>query len=131
MTELTREILQNYQIRKTKAQKTAFIELMQARFPELRVEAGGTPKSRNLVLGDVDTAKVVFAAHYDTCAVLPFPNFITPKNPMIFVLYNLLICIPLLAVMVAVCVGLMLLTDLFLVAWLGMLAVLAALTSKN
>ena len=37
MTELTREILQNYQIRKTKAQKTAFIELMQARFPELRV----------------------------------------------------------------------------------------------
>lgn len=126
MTELTQEILQKYQIRKTKAQKTAFIELMQTRFPELRVEAGGTPKSRNLVLGDVDTAKVVFAAHYDTCAVLPFPNFITPKNPLIFVLYNLLICIPLLAVMVAVCVGLMLLTDSFLVAWLGMLAVLAA-----
>ena len=126
MTELTQEILQNYQIRKTKAQKTAFIDFLRTRFPALHVETGGVPKSRNLVLGDVNTAKVVFAAHYDTCAVLPFPNFITPKNFLAFLLYNLLICIPLLAVMVAVCVGLMLLTDSFLVAWLGMLAVFAA-----
>ena len=126
MTELTQEILQNYQIRKTKAQKTAFIDFLRTRFPALRVETGGVPKSRNLVLGDVNTAKVVFAAHYDTCAVLPFPNFITPKNFLAFLLYNLFICIPLLAVMVAVCVGLMLLTDSFLVAWLGMLAVFAA-----
>ena len=126
MTELTQEILQNYQIRKTKAQKTAFIDFLRTRFPALHVETGGVPKSRNLVLGDVNTAKVVFAAHYDTCAVLPFPNFITPKNFLVFLLYNLLICIPLLAVMVAACVGLMLLTDSFLVAWLGMLAVFAA-----
>ena len=126
MTELTQEILQNYQIRKTKAQKTAFIDFLRTRFPALHVETGGVPKSRNLVLGDVNTAKVVFAAHYDTCAVLPFPNFITPKNFLAFLLYNLLICIPLLAVMVAACVGLMLLTDSFLVAWLGMLAVFAA-----
>ena len=126
MTEMTQEILQNYQIRKTKAQKTAFIDFLRTRFPALHVETGGVPKSRNLVLGDVNTAKVVFAAHYDTCAVLPFPNFITPKNFLVFLLYNLLICIPLLAVMVAACVGLMLLTDSFLVAWLGMLAVFAA-----
>lgn len=125
MTELTQEILQNYQIRKTKAQKTAFIELMRAHFPELQVETGGAFKSRNLVIGDVKTAKAVFTAHYDTCAVLPFPNFITPKNPLVFLLYNLLICIPLFVVMVAVSAGLMLLTDSFWVAWLGMLAVFA------
>ena len=40
MTELTQEILQNYQIRKTKVQKTAFIDFLRTRFPALRVETG-------------------------------------------------------------------------------------------
>lgn len=125
MTELAQEILQNYQVRKTKAQKTAFIELMQSRFPGLCVETGGLFKSRNLVLGDIKTAKVVFTAHYDTCAVLPFPNFITPKNPLLYLLYNLLICIPLCVLMSAVCAGLLLLTDSFWVGYAGALAVFA------
>lgn len=38
MTELSQEILQNYQVRKTKAQKTAFIELMRKYYPEIQVE---------------------------------------------------------------------------------------------
>ena len=80
MTEISREILDKYQIRKTGPQKTAFIEFLKGKFPHLRVEAGGFPKSRNLVVGDPDRAKVIFCAHYDTCAVLPFPNLITPKK---------------------------------------------------
>jgi hypothetical protein len=42
---------------------------------------------------------VVFTAHYDTCARLPFPNFITPKNILIFLGYSLLISLPFLALM--------------------------------
>ena len=99
MDSLSYEILQNWQVRKTKAQKLAFIEMMQSRLPGLRVEEGGFPRCRNLVLGDPETAKVVFTAHYDTCARLPFPNFITPKNFLLYLGYNLLILLPFFALM--------------------------------
>ena len=35
-----------------------------------------------------------WAAHYDTCARLPFPNFVTPNNLLIYLLYQLLILLP-------------------------------------
>ena len=94
MTDLSREILQNWQVRKTKAQKERFIAFLQSRLDGLSVEEGGLPRCRNLVLGDVESADVIFTAHYDTCARLPFPNFITPKNILIYLLYQLLIMIP-------------------------------------
>lgn len=94
MTELSREILQNWQVRKTKAQKTRFIDFLRSRLDGLAVEEGGLPRCRNLVLGEVESADVVFTAHYDTCARLPFPNFITPKNLLIYLVYQLLILIP-------------------------------------
>ncbi len=66
MTDLSREILRDWQVRKTGAQKLRFIEFMQSRLPELRVEEGGAPRCRNLVLGEAESADVVFTAHYDT-----------------------------------------------------------------
>ena len=99
MDGLSYEILQNWQVRKTRAQKSAFIEMMQSRLPGLRVEEGGFPRCRNLVLGDVETAKVVFSAHYDTCARLPFPNFVSPKNLLLYLGYSLLISVPFLVLM--------------------------------
>ena len=83
MTELSREILRDWQVRKTKEQKSRFIAFLQERLPALRIEEGGLPRCRNLILGDIESADVVFTAHYDTCARLPFPNFITPKNLLI------------------------------------------------
>ncbi len=94
MTELSREILRDWQVRKTKEQKTRFIAFLQSRLPGLRVEEGGRPRCRNLILGDPESADVVFTAHYDTCARLPFPNFITPKNLVVYLLYQLLILLP-------------------------------------
>ena len=94
MTDLSRKILDSYQIRKTKKQKDAFIALMQAHFPALSIQEKGVPKSRNLMLGDPETAKVVLGAHYDTCAQLPFPNYIMPKRPLLTIGYSLLILIP-------------------------------------
>lgn len=99
MTQLSKEILQFWQVRKTKAQKTAFIDMMRQRFPEMQVQSTGFPNSRNLILGDLGSARVVYTAHYDTCARLPFPNFITPKNIWLYLGYQILIVLPFLGFM--------------------------------
>ena len=87
------DLLQNYQVRKTYAQKSAFIDhLAEIYGDRMHVETSGKlPKTRNIVLGNPDTASVIYAAHYDTCARLPFPNFITPKNFVLFLLYQLFV----------------------------------------
>lgn len=94
MTETTREIFETYQIRKTRKQKTAFIEYVKPiaeRYGyDFAVEKGSFG-ARNIVIGNPDTAKVLYTAHYDTCARLPFPNFITPKNFFLYLLYQFLI----------------------------------------
>lgn len=94
MTETTKEVFEKYQIRKSKKQKTAFIEYVKQTAEhhgyDLHVEKGAFGV-RNIVIGNPDTAKVLYTAHYDTCARLPFPNFITPKNFLIYLLYQLLI----------------------------------------
>ena len=100
MTELSQEIFNNFQVRKTKKQKQAFIHLLHTQIPELQVQELGFPKSRNLIIGDPENAKVVLGAHYDTCARLPFPNFITPKSPLISILYSFLVIIPYIAAIV-------------------------------
>jgi len=94
MTDTTREIFDKYQIRKSRKQKTAFIKYQE----ELSKKLGysyhiekGLFGARNIVVGNPNTAKVVYTAHYDTCAVLPFPNFITPKCILLYVLYQLLL----------------------------------------
>lgn len=94
MTALSEAILAHFQMRKTKRQKLDFIALMQEHFPALCVEEGGFGHNRNLVLGDVKTARVLLGAHYDTCARLPFPNFITPLNIPLYIGFNLLIVLP-------------------------------------
>lgn len=96
MTALSQKILKSHQVRKTKRQKQAFINLLKRYFPELRVQEGGIIKCRNLIIGDVETAEVILSAHYDTCSALPFSNFITPKKPLYTVLYSILIVLPIL-----------------------------------
>lgn len=99
MQKLSEKILSEYQIRKTKEQKAAFIELLKQYYPELQIEEGGLPLSRNIVIGDICNAEVVVTAHYDTCAKLPFPNLIAPKNILLTLLYNVLIVIPFMILM--------------------------------
>ena len=98
MTNLSETILKDWHVRKTRQQKTDFIEFMKGEIPELTVEEGGTGKNRNLIVGDVKTAKIILTAHYDTCAKLPFPNFIAPKNKLLSLGYGTLIAIPFLIV---------------------------------
>lgn len=101
MTETTKTVFANHEIRKTKKQKSAFIDYVQstaaAKGYNCRVERGYLG-ARNIVVGDPDTAKVVYTAHYDTCAVMPFPNFITPKCIWLYLLYQILITVALLGI---------------------------------
>ncbi len=126
MTERSRNILACYQMRKTRKQKDAFLEFMKREFPQAAVEEGGLFRSRNLVIGDLNSAKVVFTAHYDTCAALPFPNLLMPKNILGTILYILLLCLPLFAISFALSTAAIFLTDNFWVAYFADLLVLAA-----
>ena len=83
---------------------------MKGAIPELTVEEGGTGKNRNLIVGDVSSAKIILTAHYDTCAKLPFPNFIAPKNKLLSLGYGTLIAIPFLLMMAVL--------EVLLIQWL-------------
>ncbi len=97
------EILQRYEIRKSNKQKTEFIHYIKDRLsksgydPEKDVvieEKGhGLFKSRNIVVGNPESAEVLFGGHYDTCAWMPFPNFMAPTNPVLFWGYQILLTI--------------------------------------
>ena len=101
MTETTQTVFEKHQIRKSYAQKSAFIQYVQNTATKLgyqsRMEKGYLG-ARNVVVGDPDTAKVVYTAHYDTCAVMPFPNFITPKCIWLFLLYQIAVGILMVAI---------------------------------
>ena len=86
-------ILPEYEVRKSKAQKARFVDMLSEKYGDrLRAEeTRGLIKSRNVIIGNPERAKVVFTAHYDTAPVMPFPNFITPKNIPVYLLYQLLL----------------------------------------
>ena len=126
MTELSQRILADYQVRKTKTQKLAFIDLVKEYFPELQVEESGFVRSRNIVIGDVDKAKVVLGAHYDTCAKMPFPNMIAPRNFLFTLGYSLLVAAPFLLLMMFCLAFLNSLSDMFLLNYWISFAVMMA-----
>lgn len=70
-----KDLIANYQIRKTYDQKSDFIAWYKERVADLGydLKIEKTNKSRNLVIGDLENADVVFTAHYDTQ-----PNSIIP-----------------------------------------------------
>lgn len=110
MTDFSREILHDWQIRKSKKEKEAF----RARLTQVLEEHGYQVQvekyksiwpSHNVVVGDPEKAKLLLTAHYDTCAVLPFPNFITPRNFFWYLVYQLIITFAFFAVVFAVTFG--------------------------
>ena len=91
-------ILEQYEVRKSNPEKTRFIDYIKTRLskagydPEkditIEEKGKGLFLSRNIVVGNPKTAKVILGAHYDTCAVIPFPNLMTPTNPVLFILFQ-------------------------------------------
>ena len=91
------EILQKYEVRKSNKEKTEFLYYMKERLGkagyDVNVEEKGKGilRSRNMIVGNVEDAKVVLTAHYDTCAVLPFPNIMAPTSVLLFSVCQVLI----------------------------------------
>ena len=98
-------LMEHFPVRKSRKQKSAFLDwatdtLQKAGYTP-KVEEAKSTKSRNLIIGDPDTASVIFTAHYDTPARLPYPNFIVPQS----MLLTLVAQAPLLILMFAVIFG--------------------------
>ena len=94
MIETPFDILNAFPVRKSKQQKQTFRDAVQSYAASLgyesRVEQGSLG-CRNVVIGDPETAAYLVTAHYDTCAALPIPNWITPCDFLPFLGYQLLI----------------------------------------
>ncbi len=88
MTDLSKLILNKFLIRKTTKQKTAFIAELGKNF-ECTIQS--SKLNRNIIIGDVKTAKTVYSAHYDTPASLLFPNFMTPKSLLWYLVYQIVV----------------------------------------
>ena len=94
-------ILTDYEVRKSNKEKTTFINYIKERLSDsgydeeadITVEGSGYGifKTRNIIVGNPDTAEVFITAHYDTCAVLPFPNVMAPTNPLLFITFQVII----------------------------------------
>lgn len=96
MTEASKTVLEKYQTRQSKKQKAVFRDFIKAQAERLGFEYNvekGSFGAKNIVIGNPESAKVLYTAHYDTAPVLPFPNFITPKNFSVYILYVLGICV--------------------------------------
>lgn len=88
------DVLSQFPVRKSKKQKAAFRAAVQSYLEGLDytvTEERGSYGSRNLIIGDPEQAKYLVTAHYDTCARLPFPNFITPCNFLPYLGYQLFV----------------------------------------
>ena len=99
------DILTAHPVRKKKIQKERFRQEVQDYLQTLgystNVESGSFG-SKNLVIGDPDRAKYLVTAHYDTCARMFVPNLITPCNALLFILYQIFVCLLLIVPTLAV-----------------------------
>lgn len=85
------DVLQEFPVRKTKVQKQAFRDAVQFYGEKLGYEVTvekGILGSCNVLFGDPEMAKFLVTAHYDTCANMLLPNFITPCNVLFYLLYQ-------------------------------------------
>lgn len=62
MTPLSQTILEHYQMRTTKKQRQAFLDLMCQHYPRLQLQEGSFPRYSNIIIGDIENAKVVLVA---------------------------------------------------------------------
>lgn len=127
-------LIEKFPIRKTKLQKECFRNWVMDECVKLgytaQVETKGS--SNNVVIGDADKAEAIFTAHYDTPAVMPVPNFITPCNVLVYLLYQIVLTVAIFAVsgLVAGSLGWLakiIFGDGELAFWVGYLAELVSL----
>jgi hypothetical protein len=90
------EVNARFPVRKSKVQKAQFRQYVLQKAQEMgytaRMEENkAICTNRNIVVGDVDKAKVLVTAHYDTPATVGLPNVMLPMNRPMFYLVQALI----------------------------------------
>ena len=86
------DVLREFPVRKSKKQKQAFRAAVRSYGERLGypvTEEKAPFGARNVLFGDPDKADFLVTAHYDTPARLPFPNFITPQNMAVYLVYQI------------------------------------------
>ncbi len=137
--EWMEEVNARFPVRKSRAQKQLFRDYVLEKAADMGYEAhveklGGKLLPHNdVVIGNLETAKVLVTAHYDTPATIGLPNLMVPANRPVFFLMQMLIALP----MIVVILGPMLLVDALtdsifwteltlIVAWMLMMYLLLA-----
>ena len=88
------DVLTQFPVRKTKKQKQAFRDAVQAYAETLGYSCKtekGSFGCQNLIIGEPGDAKYLVTAHYDTCAKMLLPNLVTPCSLWSYLAYQLLI----------------------------------------
>lgn len=90
MKDYLSELFENLPIRRTLEQHDAMIDYVSAESEAVGLKADTElleNKHKNIVIGDIENAKVVFTAHYDTPARSLVPNLMMPRNPLLGMTY--------------------------------------------
>ena len=92
----------DFPVRKSDAEKKRFrewlISTLEMNKITASVETTRNGKNKNVIVGNPETAKTVFAAHYDTPAKSIVPNLMMPKNVVLLYLFHM---IPILVILAA------------------------------
>ena len=92
MIQTPMDVLREFPVRKTRRQKERFLEAVQSYAQRLEYPVqveDGAMGTRNVVIGDAETARFLITAHYDTPAMLLSPNLTMPCNRFLWVLCQL------------------------------------------
>ena len=102
MRSSVKEILANYQVRKTVKQKRAFIGWLNTHAREYGYQIKAQPfkkgRARNLIIGDPETAEVILTAHYDTPANAFLPIATIVGSIPMYILSQILLMLPIVGV---------------------------------
>ena len=97
-----KELNARFPVRKSRKQKDAFrryvLETAQQMGYQAKVEEKRLlVRNRSILIGDIDRAKVLVTAHYDTPATVGLPNLMLPMNRPMFYLMQAVIAVVMLA----------------------------------
>ena len=94
MQGYNRILSEQYPVRKTEEEKTAFLKFLTGTLEEHgyqpETEVSGLRKSRNIVVGNPEKAAIVLCVHYDTPAAKWPGNLLIPVNIPAYFVWQLL-----------------------------------------
>ena len=82
---------EEYPIRRDEQEKKAFQEFVLQELSDTKYNVSVKKMDKehnNIIIGNIEKAKVIFSAHYDTPATSLYPNLIMPRRPILTHLYH-------------------------------------------